>query len=70
MNRRIVVTVSADGTISAESTGRPGPSCLDDVTLMQQLCRQAEVVDSRLTREYYASRTVTDTTVVQQEDLA
>lgn len=70
MTRRIVVTVASDGTITAQSTGQPGPACLDDVGLIEQLCPHARTVDSRLTDEYYTTATtdVTDTAFVREGD--
>ena len=70
MTRRITVTVTGDGTIRAESSGQPGPKCLDDIAFMEELCRDAQLVASRLTSEYYATQTDTSTqhTFVRQED--
>lgn len=61
MTKKIVVTVSADGTISAESTGNAGPACLRDMETITELVDQAVVVGSSLTPEYYAQSTTTAT---------
>ncbi|MBV7704010.1 DUF2997 domain-containing protein [Nocardia nova] len=70
MTRRITVTVTGDGTIRAESSGQPGPKCLDDVALIENLCRDAQLVASRLSSEYYATHTDTraEHTFIRQED--
>jgi Protein of unknown function (DUF2997) len=53
MTRRLMVSILPDGTISAEASGTPGPSCLDGITEIEQICA-AVAVDSTLTPEYHA----------------
>lgn len=53
MPKRIVVTLHADGTVRAESTGRQGPACIDDVALIGALLPSARVEASKLTDEFH-----------------
>lgn len=55
MTRRITITVGNDGSIVAESSGEPGPSCLDGISVIESLCDTAVVTTSRLTPEYHAT---------------
>ena len=68
MSKRIIVNVSANGTISAESTGVPGPACLDDMQAIMELIDHARVVGSSLTPEYYTQATTSATAVVTQHN--
>jgi hypothetical protein len=52
MAKKIIVSVSPDGTITAESAGQQGPSCLDDLALLTSLSPGSTVESSRLTPEY------------------
>lgn len=51
--KKITITVSSSGAITAESSGQPGPSCVDELTTIQALLPGAEIADSRLTPEYF-----------------
>lgn len=51
MGRRLSVSIRRDGTVVAEASGTPGPSCLDALQQLQDLLR-ASVVDSRPTPEF------------------
>jgi hypothetical protein len=51
--KQIVVTLSLDGSITAESAGVRGPQCLDDLVLIEGLVQNATVVDSKLTPNYF-----------------
>jgi len=53
MTKRITVTIHADGTFSAESSGQAGTACLDDMTVIEALCDSGIVVGSNLTPEYF-----------------
>ena len=53
MTRRVVVTLSPDGSITAETMGVKGPACLEDVPVIQALARHALIVSSNLTPSYY-----------------
>lgn len=55
MRRLITVTVGVDGSITAESSGEPGPDCLDDYDTILRLLDGATVIDSRLTPAYFAT---------------
>jgi hypothetical protein len=50
--RRIVVDVRSDGTIAAATHGYAGPTCLDAVSLIEDLV-QAPIESSALTDEFY-----------------
>lgn len=50
--KTITITVSAAGSITAESSG-PGPSCLEELEAIQRLLPDAVITDSRLTPAYY-----------------
>ncbi len=50
---RIVVTVSADGQISAETEGLLGDACLDYIAVLEDLLA-ARTVDSTYTADYTA----------------
>ncbi|WP_081627282.1 DUF2997 domain-containing protein [Arthrobacter sp. 131MFCol6.1] len=51
--KKITITVSYSGAITAESSGQPGPSCMDELAMIQALLPGAEIADSRLTPEYF-----------------
>jgi hypothetical protein len=61
--RRIVVTVAADGTVSAETLGITGPKCLDYVAVLEDLLA-ARTVHSAYTADYHA---VSDQVSLRQE---
>lgn len=70
--KRIIVTLAADGSISAESTGVPGPACIDDVSLIESLVPHSTIVDSRLTPEYFISERLSEeeSAIHQEQDRA
>jgi len=49
--RRIVVTVTAQGTISAKTVGFTDDSCLDYIAVLEDLL-EARTVESAYTEEY------------------
>lgn len=51
--KKITITVSSSGAITAEASGEPGPSCMDQLDLIQALLPGAEMSDSKLTPEYF-----------------
>lgn len=51
---RFVVTVAADGTLTAATENITGPACLDQLELLKGLCAPAKTVSSRLTEDYHA----------------
>lgn len=53
---RIVVTVSSDGQISAETEGLLGAACLDYIAVLEDLLA-ARTVDSSYTADYTRVRT-------------
>lgn len=61
--RRIVVTVAADGTVSAETVGITGSKCLHYIAVLEDLL-VAPTVHSSYTADYAATDTVV---VVRQE---
>jgi hypothetical protein len=54
--KRIVITVAADGTVSAETLGITGPKCLDSIALLEDLLA-AQTVHSEYTADYTAATT-------------
>ena len=50
--RQIVLKVSADGTLAAATRNVVGPSCMDMIDTIKELCCGAELVDSRLSSDY------------------
>jgi hypothetical protein len=61
VTKRITVTIQRDGSISAESSGRAGAACLDDMAMIEALCDSAFVVGSNLTPEYFSTSQVVQT---------
>jgi hypothetical protein len=62
--RRIVVTVAPDGTVTAETRGVVGEECLDYVAVLEDLL-DARVVESAYTADFHR----TTTYLAQQQDL-
>jgi hypothetical protein len=60
---RIVVSVAADGTVSAHTEGLTGAACLDYIAVLEDLL-QAQTVHSAYTAEYQKATTEA---VTQQE---
>ena len=56
MAKRFVVTLSADGMINVETSNVQGEACLEDIETMQKLVPGAQIIDSRLTDDYFATR--------------
>ena len=50
--RRIIVTLSRDGTVRAETSGINGKACLEAIPLLEDLL-DAEAIESSLTADYY-----------------
>jgi hypothetical protein len=50
--RQIVLKVSADGTLVAATRNVVGPSCMDMIDTIKELCGTAELADSRLSSDY------------------
>ncbi|WP_433078653.1 DUF2997 domain-containing protein [Dactylosporangium sp. CA-052675] len=48
--KRIVVTVAQDGTVTAETLGMSGSTCLDYIAVLEDLL-MAQTVHSEYTRE-------------------
>ena len=63
--KKITVTVSASGSITAEASG-PGPSCLDELAAIQALLPGAVIADSKMTPAYFQ---LTNQTAVSQQSL-
>lgn len=69
MTRRLEISIKADGTISAEASGTPGPECLEALDQLRRLLN-AEVSDSKPTPEFTAmvgnaQRSVSETQQVE-----
>jgi hypothetical protein len=59
-HHRIVVRVSPDGIITAETQGMKGPKCLDVIEVLENLL-DAQTVNSAFTHEY-------DQTPIEMDD--
>lgn len=57
--KQIIITLAADGSMSAESAGVTGPACLDDVALIQALVPHGTIIDSKLTSAYFTQQAAT-----------
>ena len=55
MPRRLNISINPDGTIVAESSGTPGPGCVDSINPLEAML-QAEVIDSRPTPEFSGTK--------------
>lgn len=51
MPRRLTVQIAPDGSVQAEASGTPGPSCVDAIEQLRALLH-AEPVDSKPTPEF------------------
>jgi hypothetical protein len=49
---QVVVRISRDGAILAETKGMKGPKCLETIELLEDLL-EAQAVASSFTKEYY-----------------
>lgn len=56
---RIVVRISPDGQIQAETVGVKGEKCLDLIALLEELL-EAEVVSSKFTDDYQQTTNATE----------
>ncbi|GAA2362044.1 DUF2997 domain-containing protein [Dactylosporangium salmoneum] len=50
--KRLVVTVAADGTVSAVTEGIHGPKCLNYIAVLEDLL-EAQTVHSEYTSDYH-----------------
>ncbi|GGM65505.1 hypothetical protein GCM10007977_078840 [Dactylosporangium sucinum] len=62
---RIIVTVSSDGTVNAQTEGVHGGACLDYIAVLEDLL-EARTVDSTYTADY--TRTTTAQVQTAQQD--
>ncbi|MCL2091843.1 MAG: DUF2997 domain-containing protein [Micrococcales bacterium] len=51
MGEQLILRVSADGTVAAETKGVTGPTCLDSVLLLENLL-DAQTIASQFTADY------------------
>ena len=63
--KKITITVSASGSITAEASG-PGPECVDDLAAIEALLPNAVIADSKLTPAYFQ---MTNRQAVSQQSL-
>lgn len=52
MPKQITLTIAADGSVTAESHGRQGKKCVEDVALISGLVGESVILSSSLTDEY------------------
>lgn len=60
----MIVRVSSDGQIHAETQGTKGPKCLDSIELLERLL-DAQTTESAFTSEYYEAAS---TTMIEGDD--
>lgn len=53
-SKQIKFRIARNGTVTAETIGIEGPSCIEWVPIIEQLL-DAKVIDSTLTPEYFVS---------------
>lgn len=68
VNEQLVIRVSSDGAIHAETLGIKGPKCLDTIALLEDIL-QAQTVTSSFTGEYEEVQTNTEKTVEVDNEL-
>ncbi len=54
---RYVIDVSPDGQVRVKTHDIHGPSCLESLDTIRRMAPRAEIMDSALTRDYYATNT-------------
>ena len=59
VGKTVEIRLSPDGSVTAETHGMTGKSCLAYMALLEELM-QASVVDSEFTKDFYAQETVVD----------
>jgi len=64
--RQIIVTVSADGTVGAETSGITGEACLDYIGILEDLL-DARTTGSRFTDDYRRSVVSSEAGAVLEE---
>ena len=57
---RYVVEVSPDGQVRVTTHDVHGPACLESMDTIKKMTPGAEVLDSALTSDYYATNTSVD----------
>ncbi|HMS75249.1 DUF2997 domain-containing protein [Gordonia sp. (in: high G+C Gram-positive bacteria)] len=67
-HKQIVLTVAADGSVRAETRGIVGPSCLDQIALLEDLL-DAHTETSEFTQDYYRATAVEHDTVEDPDEL-
>ncbi|MFT4009184.1 MAG: DUF2997 domain-containing protein [Nocardioidaceae bacterium] len=61
-NEQIIVRVTSDGQVHAETKGIKGPNCLDSIQLLEDLL-DAEAITSAFTHEYNETTSISSTEV-------
>ena len=67
-SEQVIIRITSDGSIHAETLGIKGPKCLDTIALLEDML-QAQTVTSSFTREYEDSQTTTEITVEVDDEL-
>ena len=67
-HKQIVLTVAADGSVRAETRGIVGPSCLDQIALLEDLL-DAHTETSEFTQDYYRATAGEHDTVEDPDEL-
>lgn len=58
-DKKVVIKITEDGKIFAETIGIKGKQCLDYIHVLEELL-DAETIDSEFTTEYFETRVVTN----------
>lgn len=58
MAKQITLTIAPDGSVSAESHGRQGKKCVDDLAIISGLVGESNIIDSSLTEEFNLSTNI------------
>ncbi len=62
MEKRIIINISPNGKIIAETENMKGKQCLDYINILESLL-DAETIDSDYTEEYYETELTTEISV-------
>ena len=62
--KKIMIKITEDGKIFAETMGIKGKQCLDYIHILEELL-EAETIDSEFTHEYFETNVITNRTQQQ-----
>ncbi|ASS87230.1 MULTISPECIES: DUF2997 domain-containing protein [Geobacillus] len=59
--KKIIIKITEDGKIFAETSGMKGKQCLEYIQILEELL-EAETIDSEFTHEYFETNVVMNET--------